>query len=107
MREIKESDWEILREVYPAALERFCEQILLEIGRIQSDNTESFHQRYTQIFKLLQSRDKEIALAFDDIRRSNAVHQLVAMKARDLLTDDEFSRFSQETRERITALLEI
>ena len=106
MREIKESDWKILREVYPTALERFCERILSEVGKIQSDNTESFHRRYMQIFKLLQTRDKAIALAFDDIRRSNAVHRLMAMKFADLLTEDEFSRFSQETRDRVTAALE-
>jgi hypothetical protein len=48
MREIKESDWKILRQVHKEALERFCEQILLEVERINSDSAKSFHQRYLE-----------------------------------------------------------
>jgi hypothetical protein len=35
MREIKEPDWKVLRRVHPLALERFCEGVLAEIGRIR------------------------------------------------------------------------
>ena len=38
MREIKESDWKILRQLHSVALERFCEQILFEIEEIRSDS---------------------------------------------------------------------
>ena len=37
MREIRESDWKLLRKVHPEALERFCKQILTEVKRINSD----------------------------------------------------------------------
>ena len=30
MREIKESDWKILRQLHSDALERFCRRILLD-----------------------------------------------------------------------------
>ena len=107
MSEIKEPDWKNLRQLHTVALERFCERILLEIEQIHSDTTKSFHQKYSQIFAVLRRRDKEMALTFDNLRRSTALHQLAAMKARDLLTEEEFSRFSQETRDVVTQLLEI
>ena len=107
MREIKESDWKILRQLHSHALERFCERILLEIEQIRSDSTKSFHQKYLHIYATMQRHDKEIALMFNDLRRSIALRQLAAMKARGLLTEDEFSRFSQETQDIVALLLEI
>ncbi|MGO9271920.1 MAG: peptide ABC transporter substrate-binding protein [Terriglobia bacterium] len=105
MPEIKESDWKILRQVHKEALERFCEQILLEVERINSDSAKSFHQRYLDIWKVLRQRDKEMGDTFDDLRRSTGFTQLASMKARGLLTEDEFLRFSQEIREIVALLL--
>jgi hypothetical protein len=98
MREIKESDWKILRQLHTQALERFCKQVLLEVERINSDSTKSFHQKYLAIYEIMQQSNKEMAQIFDDLRRSTALIQLAAMKSRDLLTEDEFSQFSQETQ---------
>ena len=107
MREIKESDWKILRQLHSAALERFCERILLEIHQMHSDSTKSFYQRYLDVYAAMRRRDKEVAVTFDDLRRSTALQQLTAMKVRDLLTEEEFSRFSQETQDLVALLLEI
>ena len=98
MREFKESDWKILRKLHAVALERFCEQVLLEIERIQCDGTKTFHQRYLAVYNAIRRRDKEIARTFNDLRRSTAFGQLAAMKARGLLTEDEFSQFSEDTQ---------
>jgi len=104
-REIKESDWKILRQVHKEALERFCDQVLSEIERISSDSAKSFHQRYLDIWKVLRRRDKELGETFDNLRRSTAFFQLASMKGRGLLTEDEFSRFSEEIREIVALLL--
>ena len=105
MREIKESDWKILRPLHSVALERFCQQILLEIERISSNRAKSFHQKYLDIYEVIRRRDKEIAQTFDDLRRSTAFIQLTAMKARGLLTEEEFLRFSPETQDVVHLLL--
>ena len=105
MRQIKEADWKILRQLHRVALERFCERILLEIERIHADSTKSFHQKYLDIYQVIQRRNREIAQTFDDLRRSTALTQLAAMQAHGLLTEDEFSRFSEETRDIIALLL--
>ena len=98
MREIKESDWKILRELQTVVLERFCRQILSEVKKIDADSAKSFHQKYLDIFRLVQRRDKEIAQIFDNPRRSKALIQLAEMQSRDLLSSDEYLRFNQETR---------
>jgi hypothetical protein len=104
-REIKEAEWKLLRQIVPVALERFCQRILGEIDCIKVDTTKSHHQRYLDIFAVLQRRDDEIGHAFNDLRRSTALTQLAAICSHDLLTEEEFSRFSPETRGVIEFLL--
>jgi hypothetical protein len=105
MREIKESDWKLLRHLHTEALERFCKQILLEVARINADRAKSFHQKYLEIYAVLHRRDREIAQTFNDLRRSRALMMIASMKGHGLLTEDELSRFSQETQELVDVLL--
>lgn len=105
LRDIKESDWKILRQLKPQALERLCKEILLEIESINADTTKTFHERYLSTYDTVKRRDKEIALTFDGLSRSTGLIKLAAMKSRGLLTEDEFSRFSPETRQVIDLLL--
>jgi len=105
MREIKESDWKIFRQLHAVALERFCQRVLDESERMRGDMTRSAHERYVAIYQLFHERDKEVASLFNDLRRSNALWQLAAIKAHGLLTEDEFARFSQETQNLVGVIL--
>ena len=105
MRAIRESDWKILRQLKSQALERICKQILLELEQTNADNSKSFYQRYLSIYEVVQKRDKEIARIFDNLSRSTALMKLVAMKSHGLLTEEEFSRFSEETRQAVDLFL--
>jgi hypothetical protein len=97
-RQISESDWKLFRQLHPLALERFCERVLAEVGRLGSAAGESAHERYLAVYKFLQRRDKELAEAFNGMRRSTAWHQLALLRSRGLVTEEEFSRFSPETQ---------
>jgi hypothetical protein len=96
MRQINEPDWKLLKQMAPVALERFCRRTLAEIDRIASDGTRNCHQRYLAIFAVMRDRDKEIARAFDALRRSTALTQLFIIHSYGLLDDEEFLRFSAE-----------
>ena len=98
MREIKESDWKLFRQLWAVALERYCQRVLDESERLHRDAGQSTHERFLAIYQLFRQRDKELASLFDDFRRSTASLQLAAIHARGLLTDEEFARFSEETR---------
>ncbi len=63
------------------------------------------HERYLSIFKLIQDRDKQIALAFDGLSRSNALFKLTEMRRENLLTDQEFAEFSDETQRIVSRML--
>jgi hypothetical protein len=106
-RDIPEADWKVFRQLHPVALERFCERVLSETARLTRETGKSSYERYLALFKLIGKRDGEIAACFDDMRRSTAVRQLVAIQSRGLLTDEEFARFSSETRATLQSLLKL
>ncbi|TLY65662.1 MAG: hypothetical protein E6K35_06975 [Gammaproteobacteria bacterium] len=65
----------------------------------------SAHQRYLDVFKVIEQRDREMAGILDDPKRSNALAMLARVRLAGLLTEDEFSGLSPETRGAIQLLL--
>ncbi len=57
---------------------------IYESEYLASDNTRSFHDRYLEIYKLIDARDAELARVFDNPRRSQAVLQLALIHSHDL-----------------------
>ncbi len=103
---MKESDWKLLRKLKPQALERLCQRVLEEMQQAASEPSQTFHQRYLKVFALLQERDEELAWAFDGHSRSNAWLKLRAIASLRLLTEQELSEFSEETRASLVPLEE-
>ena len=104
--QIPESDWRVLRDLRKIALDRFCQRLLAEVEQIISTTTESHHERFLKIFRLMIERNRDLGHAFDDISRSNALVKLIAIRSHGLLTDEEFSRFKSETREAVDRWLQ-
>jgi len=105
-RDIRESDWKLFRELRTIAPERFCQQVLNEIDRLASDPRRTSHEQYLAVFRLLQRRDRELADAFNDLRRSTALRQLACIQSHKLLTEDEMARFSPDVRDFVQWFLE-
>lgn len=97
-RQIPESDWKKFRRLREVALERFSDRILKEIASLASDPSSGPHPRYLEIYRLIHRRDREMARAFNDPRRSNALQHLSAMHALGLLEVGELDAFTDETR---------
>jgi hypothetical protein len=107
-RDIPERDWKLFsRELRPIALERFCERVLAEIGRVSADDSRTHHDRYLAVYQLVRERDRELAGAFNDCRRSVARMQIGIIRRMGLLTDDEMVRFTPETREWVGRMLSL
>ena len=106
-REINESDWKLFRRLQPVALERFCKQVIEEINQATSNCSGDYHKRYLKVFSLIMKRDEQMGRAFNDVRRSTAIILLTNIREAGLLTDDEFSQFSAETRAGIESILEV
>jgi hypothetical protein len=106
MRHIKESDWKLFRKLHAISLERFCQRIIQELNDVTSRCVDNYHDCYLNVYSLLRKRDREMAHMFDDPRRSNALDLLTNIMDHQLLTADEFSQFSLETRETVKSWLE-
>jgi hypothetical protein len=102
--EIKESDWKILRELRPIALDRYCLRVLSEVERLSSQPEKTSYERYLAIYDCIKQRDKELGRIFLNPSRSKALLQLMLLWSDGLLTPEELARFSPETVEKIRFL---
>jgi hypothetical protein len=107
MQPIAESDWKTFRAIREAARERFCDRLLSEVASVISDPGKCAYDRYHAIQVILSNRQREMADAFDDLRRSTALLRLATFCSLALLTRDEFARFSPETRGEIERFFEM
>ena len=99
---ILESDWKLFRELHPILLNRFCQRVLTRVAELASNDSQTPHERYLELYELIRKSDRALAGAFDDQRRSTALLQLRIMHAHDLLTEAELARFSPEAKNTIT-----
>jgi len=97
--DFKESDWKVLRQLHPIALERFCRRVLDEVQQVIADPSRSGHERYLAVYDLTRRRNRELADAFNDMRRSRAFVRLLNIQSHQLLNEEELGRFSPEVRE--------
>ena len=77
---------------------RFCKRVNGELLRALSDDSRDAYEQYLAAYKLMHKRDKEIASAFDDFRRSTAIVQIAIIRKLGVITDEELGRFSESTR---------
>jgi len=103
MRDIPERDWKLLRELAPVALNRFCETVLRRATAIAADTTSTPHDRYGRLYDLIKQQDREVAIMFDDHKRSTAFMKIIAIHVRKMFTEEEFGRFSEDTRQKVLA----
>jgi hypothetical protein len=104
--EMPEADWKRLRGFYKSGLERYCKRVLEEVERLNTGIPLSFHERYLDLYKLIESRDKELGLIFNDnLRRSRAVELALMLKRESLMSVDEFEQFSPQTQDLLNSLL--
>jgi hypothetical protein len=61
----------------------------------------SSHDRYLDIRDLVSRRGREMADAFDDMRRSRAVLRIARIRALGILTAEEYSRFTDIIRDEV------
>ena len=95
---ITESDWRAFKKVRERALQRFSQRVLDDCLRICQENGATAHERYLNLYRLLQDRDQEMARTFDDPRRSTAKLCLLLMRRQGLVTDEEMAEFSPEVQ---------
>lgn len=102
--DVPESDWRAFRELREVALERYYRLVLKEVEEAIRDTSSSKESRYRNLLRLVRDRDKQLAEAFDDPRRSQMRLQLLVIHRLGLLESHELERFSEETRESLRSV---
>ena len=93
---MKESDWKVFKEIKEKAIERFCNISLDEFEEVINNNNQHAHNRYLLLYKLVQNRDKQMQLLFDDHSRSKAQLQLIAIRGEGLADESLLAKLSVE-----------
>ena len=99
MNGIPEKDWKLLRAMQEEKLAFVCDQILRRVEGIIQERNGKEHEAFLQVWSKIQEGNAEVALMFDDIRRSNAILKLIAWRKNGLLNDEELGLFSAPTQE--------
>lgn len=104
---IPEKDWKKLRSLKDATLNIACERILLKIGTLIEERGADSYKYYLKLWKIIRSEDKEIALMFDDLKRSTAIFKLAMWKNNGLISGDDLREFTEQTQERIRLICDL
>ena len=103
---MEEADWKQYKPLRKRAIERFCSDVLQNASAVTISTEGTAHERYRQLYQLMEKRDKQIVQLFDPHTRSRATTQLIVIFQRRLVTDDELSVFSDDLQERIRSYIE-
>jgi hypothetical protein len=98
---ISESDWKKFKKMKEEALERFCGTILNDVSEgLESKDNPTNHGKYLYLYKLIEIYDKQVALLFNDHRRSKATIQLMMLRQEGLVNEEDLQGLSNEFKER-------
>ncbi|MGL4577476.1 MAG: hypothetical protein ACRCVP_00955 [Shewanella xiamenensis] len=104
MSSVPEKDWKRLSSLKQSLLNSACETIFERIEQISSTRRGREHEAYLALWKVINKEDNAIAEMFDDLKRSNAVVKIAALKHHGVLTDEQLALFSQETQDEVAHL---
>jgi hypothetical protein len=94
-----ESDWRVFRELRPVWLQRYCARVNQQVIKKLSDSRRSEHERYIDVYRFIEKKDRELGDAFNDFRRSTATHQISIIRSLGVVTEQEVARFSEVAQE--------
>jgi len=103
---MNEPDWKRYKPLRKRAIERFCNDVLQDAAAVTTSSEGAAHERYRQLYQLMQKRDKQIVQVFDPLTRSRAATQLIGLFQRRLVSDDELAVFSHDVQERVSSYIE-
>ena len=104
MTGIPEQDWKRVKALKDKILNAICADILDEINQEIKNKEDNNHKAYLRVWEIVNTRDKDIADMFNDLKRSNAVFKLSLWYKNGYLTEKELNDFTQETQSTINAL---
>ena len=108
MKSFPESDWKKLRALRDDALNRFCARALKGTQkRLANSDNDDPHKAYLDVYRFLDGQDDELGSLFNDWRRSTALLTLTGWVQANLVEDEEFEAFSEQTKASVKNLINL
>jgi len=104
MSDIPEQDWKKIRSLKDKILNAVCADILDEINKEYMAKGNENHKAYLKTWDIINTKDKDIADMFNDLRRSNAILKAALWYKKGYLTDNEVKEFTDQTCKTIQTL---
>ena len=87
---VTEANWKRFKVLKAQALERYCQAVLDDAEKIGRNKKQTAHERYLELFTLIDERNEEMGKAFDGHSRSKVSLQLYVMRQLELITDADY-----------------
>jgi len=94
---ITEKEWKAFKKIKAKALDRYCQSVLDETVQLCSQSDKTTHERYLEVFELIQERDRAMRQPFDAHSRSKAMLQLKMMRRMELVKDEDLQVFEDQS----------
>jgi hypothetical protein len=101
---LPERDWKRWQQLAPILLNRFCESVVISAAGF-ARRSESGHEKFLALYEFIGHSNRDIAIVFDNRRRSTAIIQIAGAVSRGIMKDEELSSFSEKTQERVHVIL--
>lgn len=99
MVELDKSQKKIARTLISRALERECCTFLAKLKRLlQDEKAQSCHEKYLEIYKSIQTFDKDISRQYDGLNGSRYALTVFSLFYNGI-TEKDLSEFDDRTRE--------
>lgn len=107
MSSVPERDWKLFRKIQKDLTARACDAIFEKVDAICASRKGSEHQSYLELYQLIQDEDRLIGEMFDNPTRNNLLFKIIELKSNNVLHEDEFSQFSEETQKRVREIIKL
>ncbi len=103
---LPEQDWKRWQQLAPTLLNRFCDSVLVNAAGFSTGES-SGHEKFLALYQYVDESNRDIAVVFDNRRRSSAILQIAAAVIRGMMSESELRSFSAETQERVRMIAPI
>jgi hypothetical protein len=103
---LPEQDWKRWQKLAPTLLNRFCDSVVENAAGFATGEA-SGHDKFLALYRFLGESNDDIAVVFDNRRRSSALFQIAAAVVRGIMSESELKSLSGETQERVRRIVAI
>lgn len=103
---LPEHDWKLWQQLAPTLLNRFCNAAVAKSAEFSIGDA-SGHEKFLALYRFISETNGDIAVVFDDRRRSTAILHIGAAVARGIMSEAGLNSFSEETQERVRTFVAI